>query len=355
MKYAKLHAPEASDANSHSETGITRREALALGAAALPLVSSLSTAAAADPPQGQSLTIGVATTGFGDYTNRQLAQELAQQGIHTVQLFLTQSDSNFWRYNSRNDVSSLTPDRCRAIADDYRSAGISIHSMGVYTNLIHPDESERKANLAYFEAMMKIARAMDVRTLITEAGHYDSGKPEPGVPYHLREDVWNQMVATAKQLAQLADRHDCTVLFEPFYRGFLASAKRTRVFLDEVASPRIRALLDPANLLEMNDLEEMFNQLGPRIDCLHAKDRKLHVDQGVAAGKGDLDYLKFVRLAAQRTPNAPLILEYVGGKDYKAALAHLRRALARWAWVADRRERETARMGRAGQFSTMGL
>jgi sugar phosphate isomerase/epimerase len=307
---------------------LSRREALALGAAALPLIGSLSTATlAADPPAGQALTIGVATTAFTDYTNRRLAEELAQQGVHTVQLFLTQSDSNFWRYNSRNDVSSLTPDRCRAIADEYRTAGVAIHSVGVYTNLIHPSKSERNANLAYFEAMMKIARAMDVRKLITEAGHYDSGKPEPGVPYHLREDVWHQMVATGKQLGQLADRHDCTVLFEPFYRGFLASAKRMRVFLDDVNSPHIKALLDPANLLEMNDLEEMFTQLGPRIECLHAKDRKLHVDRGVAAGKGDLDYLKFVRLAAQRTPKVPLILEYVGGKDYKAALAHLRATL----------------------------
>jgi sugar phosphate isomerase/epimerase len=315
---------------THAKPLISRREAVGLGLAAATLPWTSLSAVAADPPaHGQALTIGIATTGFGDRTNRELAAELAREGVHTVQLFLTQSDSNFWRYNSRNDVSSLTPDRCRAIADEYRRAGISIHSIGVYTNLIHPDVAERSANLAYFEDMMKIARAMEVRTLITEAGHYNSGKPEPGVPYDLREDVWHRMVATGKQLAQLAERHDCTVLFEPFYRGFLASAKRMRVFLDDVASPRIRALLDPANLLEMNDLEEMFAQLGPRVDCLHAKDRKMHVDQGVAAGKGDLDYLKFVTLAAKHTPNAPLILEYVGSQDYKAALAHLRATLAK--------------------------
>jgi len=117
------------------------------------------------------------------------------------------------------------------------------------------------------------------------------------------------------------------VLVEPFFRGFFASAKRTRVFLEEVGSPRIRALLDPANLLELNDLEEMFDQLAPWIDCLHAKDRKLHVDRGVPAGQGDLDYRKFVALAAEPTPNAPLVLEYVGPNDYKQALAHLRNTI----------------------------
>ena len=42
----------------------------------------------------------------------------------------------------------------------FRAAGIEIHSIGVYTNLIHPDEAERKANLAYFDGMMKVGKAM---------------------------------------------------------------------------------------------------------------------------------------------------------------------------------------------------
>jgi sugar phosphate isomerase/epimerase len=102
-----------------------------------------------------------------------------------------------------------------------------------------------------------------------------------------------------------------------------------------VNSPRVRALLDPANLIEVNDLEEMFAQLAPWIDCLHAKDRQVHVEKGVPAGQGSLDYVKFVQLVARHTPAAPLILEYVGPADYRAALAHLRRALAQAGLAAD--------------------
>jgi sugar phosphate isomerase/epimerase len=99
----------------------------------------------------------------------------------------------------------------------------------------------------------------------------------------------------------------------------LASAKRTRLFLEEVGSPRIKALLDPANLLEVNDLEEMFQQLQPWIECLHAKDRKLHVDRGVPAAWTELRALRHA------TPNAPErpALEYVGPKDYQQARTHL--------------------------------
>ena len=303
---------------------ITRRAALGT-VAALPIAVG-SQAFSQSPAGGQrKVTIGVATNSFHDFTNQQMAEELSQAGLHTAQLFLTQSDSNYWRYNGRNDLSDLTPDRCKKIADAYRSANVSIHSMAVYTNLIHPDEAELKANLAYFEEMMKIGRQMGVDKFITEAGHHESEGPAPRMAEYLQGEVWERMVAVFKQLGQTAARHGATVLIEPYFGGFFASAKRARVFLEEVDSPRIRALLDPANLLELNDLEEMFDQLEPWIDCLHAKDRKLHTERGVAAGLGDIDYPKFVTLAAERTPKAPLILEYVGAKDYKQALEHLRK------------------------------
>jgi len=272
--------------------------------------------------------VGVATFGFPTLSNAELAEELAGAGVRSIQLFLSQTDSNYWRYNSRADVSALTPERCQAIAETYRRAGIALHSIGVYTNLIHPDPAERGANLAYFDSMMVIGRAMGVSVFITEAGDYHPPEPGAGAAYHFREEVWHRMIATGKELAALAERHGAVILMEPYFGGFLASAKRARRFLEEVGSPRIRALLDPANLLELNDLDEMVDQLQPFIDCFHAKDRKLHVERGVPAGQGDLDYRQFVALAARRVPHAPLILEYVGPADYRQALAHLRDTLS---------------------------
>lgn len=312
-----------------SAVNLSRREFLKCQAIILGgLAASSGRLQAAPEKPAHGLRIGISTLGFPDYTNAALARELSGAGIKLIQLFLSQSDGRFWVYNGRSDVSSLTAARCREIAAPYHDAGLEIHSIGVYTNLIHPDGVERKANLAYFEAMMEVGGNMGVRTFITEAGHYhDARAPAPPVPLEFQDEVWPRMVTTGRELAAIAEKHDAKVLFEPFYRGFLASAKRLRLFLEAVNSPRARALLDPANLIEVNDLGEMFQQLAPWIDCIHAKDRKLHTDRGVAAGKGDLDYKEFVTLAARYTPAAPLVLEYVGPKDYKAALAHLRGAM----------------------------
>jgi len=118
---------------------LNRRQLMKSGAiaASLATLSSRSVTAWAESPL--DLIVGMATMGFYSYTNEQLARELAAENVKTIQLFLTQKDSNFWKYNGRSDVSAMTPERCREIADTYRSAGVGIHSIGVYTNLIHPD------------------------------------------------------------------------------------------------------------------------------------------------------------------------------------------------------------------------
>ncbi|MBL0159692.1 MAG: sugar phosphate isomerase/epimerase [Bryobacterales bacterium] len=293
----------------------SRRAALQTLAAA-----PLATAAA---PAGR-ITIGLSTNDFRDHTNRSLAEELKSQRVKLIQLFFTQKDSNYWRYGRRSDLSALSVERAKEIAETYRAAGITIHSLGVYLTLIHGDADERKANLAHFDAVMKLGRQMGIRTFLSEMGHWHPPGPAAATPYDWDDGVWKMAVSTVKELAVVADANDATVLLEPIYRSVLASAKRTRLFLEEVGSKRVRAQLDPANLLEVNDLEEMFAQLQPWIGGIHAKDRKYHVTAGVAAGKGDLDYGKFVTLAAKHTPGMPLIVEYVGSKDYREALQHLR-------------------------------
>ncbi len=311
-----------------SRSSLSRRKVLAVAAAAsLAGVSTGRGQVAGSGPINP--TIGISTLGFRGHTNAELARELAAGGIKLVQLFFAQKDSSYWKYNDRVDLSAMTADRARAIADTYRAAGITVHSLGVYTNLIHPDPAERGANLDYFETMMKLGAAMDVRCFVTESGHYhDPDGPEPRIPLNFQDATWTTMLDTFGDLARRAAKYDATILLEPMHRSFFASAKRLRCFIEELGSPRVRALLDPANLIEVNDLPEMFQQLGPYIDCMHAKDRKLHVDRGVAAGQGDVDYPEFVTLAARHAPRAPLVLEYVGPNDYQQALSHLKNAIA---------------------------
>ncbi|MBS1827657.1 MAG: sugar phosphate isomerase/epimerase [Acidobacteria bacterium] len=295
---------------------MTRRSAMGLLAAA-----------SASAQGAKTVPVGVATTDFRDQTNVSLAAELKSQRIRHIQLFFTQKDSNYWKYGLRSDLSGLSVARAKEIAATYREAGITIDALGVYLTLVHADATERKANLEYFDKVMKLGAEMGIRAFLSEMGHYTPSGPAERVSYDWQDDVWKMAVATGKDLARVAEANGARVLLEPIYRSVLASAKRTRVYLEEVGSMHVRAQLDPANLLEVNDLEEMFGQLKGWIEGMHAKDRKLHVTQGVAAGAGDLDYGKFVRLAAGHAPGVPLTVEYAGMSTYRAAVERVRAAL----------------------------
>ena len=193
------HAVKQDDQDAELNDRITRRRMLQMGSAAtLPLLTATSASAQNGARDRANLVIGISTLGFAEYTNHALAEELAAAGFGVIQLFLSQTDSRYWQYNGRADVSDLKAQRCEEIAETYRSQGLSIHSIGVYTNLIEPEKENLEANLAYFDAMMRIGGDMGVRTFITEAGHHHPDKPPSGAAYHFQEEVWNRMVATGR-------------------------------------------------------------------------------------------------------------------------------------------------------------
>jgi sugar phosphate isomerase/epimerase len=270
------------------------------------------------------MKLGLATNGFNNLTNEEMAQLAADAKLDCVQLFLCQKDSNVWRYNGRADLSALTPEACRRIADSYRRRGLDIPSIGVYTNLIDPDPAEREKNVQYFAEMMRVANDMGIRILATECGSVIVPGKGRDLSASLSEAAYPRLVESTRKLVELAVRRDVVIVFEPYFQDLLGSATATRYFIEEIAHPRVRVQLDPANLLPHNTLEEMFAALGPYLGALHAKDRKLHVTRGVAAGEGDVNYWKFVALARRHCPHLPLVVEYVNPQTYKAALAHLR-------------------------------
>lgn len=292
-----------------------------VGGLALPTVLAPELHAA---PLKSPMKLGLATNGFNSLTNDEMAQLAADAKLDCVQLFFTQKDSNYWKYNRPVDVSAVTEAECHRIAKAYRSRGLEIQALGVYANLIEPDEAEREKNFLYFADMMRIAKTMNVRMLLSECGSIIVPGKGRDLSASLDERTWPRLVEMTRKLIPLAEKHNVTIAIESYFQDLLGSATAVRYFMEEINHPCVRALLDPANLLPHNTLEEMFNALAPYIVAMHAKDRKLHITPGVAAGKGDLDYRKYIALARKHCPNLPLVLEYVSPQSYQAALAHVR-------------------------------
>ena len=90
----------------------------------------------------------------------------------------------------------------------------------------------------------------------------------------------------------IAERFDIELGIEPELANVVADAAAARRLLDEVASPRLRIVLDPANLFERAEpaerrrlVEEAADTLGEALAMAHAKDRAAD-GSFTAAGRG---------------------------------------------------------------------
>jgi sugar phosphate isomerase/epimerase len=254
------------------------------------------------------MDLGVVTRSFPQLSNREVADLLAANGFRWTELCFKQTDSDYWVYNGRSDLSDMRNERSRQIVETYRSAGIEVSCIGVFTNLLEPDDEELEANLRYFERHMEIAAYNGVPFVATETG-FVPGKR--GVQLETYESAFARLVASFKRLCDLAERHGVEVCLEACVLDPIPSAKRARDFIAQVGSSRLKVLLDPANYIANSDEEDMFKYLAPHIGYLHGKDRHVNDAKGRLVGDGDIDWPLFLHLYHRHAEGKPFIFEYV--------------------------------------------
>jgi sugar phosphate isomerase/epimerase len=254
------------------------------------------------------MDIGVVSRSFPKQTNAQVAEFLAANGFRWTELCFKNADADYWVYNGRSDLSDMTDARSRDIVETYRRAGVEVPVLGVFTNLIDPDDSELEANLAYFERMIEIAGYNGVPVVATECGFRPGAR---GVRLETYESDFQRLVDSFRKLCRVGDRYGVDIALETCVLDVVPSAKRARDFIEQVGSPRAKILLDPANLIANSSEEDMFAYLAPHIAYLHGKDRKVNDAMGRIVGDGDIDWTLFLSLYHAHAEGKPFILEYV--------------------------------------------
>jgi sugar phosphate isomerase/epimerase len=157
------------------------------------------------------------------------------------------------------------------------------------------------------------------------------GHPANGGP-----DAWAELLTIMEKALAIAEEHDLWLAVEPETANVVDSPARARRLLDELRSPRLKIIIDPANLFQVEDLaqqrpilEAAFDLLGPDIVLAHAKDVKVVAGavHHVAAGTGVLDYPCYLSLLRQFP--VPLIVHGLAEAEVPQALVFLRGTLAR--------------------------
>ena len=131
---------------------------------------------------------------------------------------------------------------------------------------------------------------------------------------------------------EIAAAGDVTLAVEPEVSNVVDSAAKARRLLDEMGSPRLKIVIDGANLFHAGQLPRMHAVLGEAFDLLgadlvvaHAKDLDRDGEAGqVAAGQGLLDYDYYLGLLEKAGFDGPLILHGLDEADVSGCVEFLR-------------------------------
>jgi sugar phosphate isomerase/epimerase len=144
--------------------------------------------------------------------------------------------------------------------------------------------------------------------------------------------AWSDLVETLLQCISIAEEFDLRLGIEPEINNVIDSPQKARMLLDEMQSPRLAIVMDPANIFRFQDLPQMdamliksFELLAPYITLAHCKDVS---DENPpifgAAGTGVLNYALYIQLLREMDYQGPLILHSLSEQQVPASVEYVR-------------------------------
>jgi len=192
----------------------------------------------------------------------------------------------------------LAEETVAAIAAASRDTGVAIAALSGTYNMIHPDPARRAQGLARLEVLLSRARAMGTGLVTLCTGTRDPLDQWRGHPENAAPEAWADLLNEMAKAVALAERHGVDLGIEPEPANVVNSAARAARLLRALPSPRLRIVLDPANLVAEGgaDQDRIFETaadvLQGRIALAHAKDRDA-TGAVVAPGQGIIDFPRF--------------------------------------------------------------
>jgi sugar phosphate isomerase/epimerase len=226
---------------------------------------------------------------------------------------------------------AISEDTTRAVAAAARDVGIEIVSLSGTYNMIHPDPALRAKGHERLRVIAKAAQEMGTPLVTLCTGTRDAADQWRAHPGNTEPDAWRDLRESMDIALGFAEEHDVDLGVEPELANVIDSAVKARRLIDEVGSPRLKILLDPANLFETATPDQQRDIVWQAIDMLadrtvmgHAKDRTPS-GQFTTAGKGILDYAHYVACLKHIDFKGTLVAHGLKASEAAEVAAFLRR------------------------------
>lgn len=275
------------------------------------------------------MQLGIFTKVFVRPTLEETFDAVRASGLAVVQF-------NFASAGMASMPERIEPELIERIRHACQTRGIVMTSLSGTYNMAHPHADYRQAGLRRLGLLAAVCRGLGTSAITLCTGTRDPENMWRRHPANDSPEAWDDMLASMRAAVALAEQHGVTLAIEPEVANVVDSAAKARRLLDQVGSPRLKVVIDPANLFHAGELPRMrevltaaFDLLGPDIIMAHAKDLSRDGEAGhEAAGMGLLDYDLYLDLLRQSNFRGPLLLHGLAEFQVPQCLAFLRAKLA---------------------------
>ncbi|MBN8998789.1 MAG: sugar phosphate isomerase/epimerase [Rhizobiales bacterium] len=222
-----------------------------------------------------------------------------------------------------------------AIGAAAAATGVRLCALSATYNMAHPDPAVRGRGRQSLGVLAKVAADTATPLLTLCTGSRDAEDQWRFHRDNASAEAWADMRAEMEAAVAIAEHHRVDLGIEPELANVVDSAARARRLIDEIGSPRLRIVLDPANLFETATLPEQHRVVAAAIDLLadrivmgHAKDRT--ADGAFAtAGTGVLDFDHYLARLAAAGFDGDLVTHGLAATEAPAVAAFLAGAMRR--------------------------
>lgn len=191
--------------------------------------------------------------------------------------------------------------------------GLQMVGLSATFNMCHPDEKVRLDGLHRMKVLAESCEALTNNLLTLCTGTRDPNDKWKHHPDNASPKAWLDMCRTMEKAVELAEQHQLYLGIEPELANVVSNTTKAQQLLAEMATDRIRIILDPANLFEQASTQEIryriaeaVDVLGPFISLTHAKDRSPE-GKFVAPGKGVVPFSYFLAQLKEADVHVPIV------------------------------------------------
>ena len=274
------------------------------------------------------MTLGIFAKTFARPTVEDVFDGVAHHGLRCVQF-------NFACAGLPNMPDQINTEMLGRIRRAATESQIAIAAVSGTFNMIHPDKVQPREGIRRLRVLASVCSEIGASTITLCTGTRDSENMWRRHPDNDLADAWLDLVGAMSQALAIAEEFSLTLGIEPEVGNVVDSAMKARRLLDDMKSPRLKIIMDGANIFHPEKLprmreilDEAFELLGRDIVLAHAKE--LGGDGhagGLALGTGVLDWDHYFALLNESSYKGPLIMHGFEERDLGASVDFLRQLL----------------------------